>query len=152
VSAAHDARTTDLVVCTGRVAAPRHAVWDLVSDFGGVARWSIGPVSCTVDGVGVGAVRTVERGGRAVRERLERWDATEHSFSYSFVDDLPLPIQHLVATIALRGGDVTDILWSARGEVTDDDRGMVRDTLERFFSRRIGELQAIAPRLVAERG
>ena len=89
---------------------------------------------------------------RTVRERLEHWDATDHSFSYSFVDDLPLPVKHLVATIAVRGGDVSEITWSARGDVADSDRAVVRRTLDRFFTRRIGELQAIAPRLVAERG
>ena len=143
---------TELVVCTGTVAAPLKVVWDRVSDFGGVARWSVDPVNCTVDGAGVGGVRTVRRGDRTVRERLERWDATDHSFSYSFVDDLPLPVKHLVATIAVRGGDVSEITWSARGDVADSDRAVVRRTLDRFFTRRIGELQAIAPRLVAEHG
>ena len=126
-------------------------MWDLVSDFGGVARWSVGPVNCTVDGAGVGAVRTVQRGDRTVRERLEHWDATDHSFSYSFVDDLPLPVEHLVETIAVRGGDVSEITWSARGDVDEDDRAVVCRILDRFFTRRIGELQAIAPRRVAAR-
>jgi hypothetical protein len=83
---------------------------------------------------------------------LEHWDATDHSFSYSFVDDLPLPVEHLVATIAVRGGEVSEITWSARGDVADGDRAVVCRTLDRFFTRRIGELQVIAPRLVAERG
>ncbi len=147
-----DPAPAELVVCTGTVAAPLEVVWDLVSQFGGVARWSVDPVNCTVDGAGVGAVRTVQRGTRTVRERLEHWDATNHSFSYSFVDDLPLPVEHVVATIGVRGGDVSVITWSARGDVADANRAVVRRTLERFFTRRIGELQAIAPRLVAERG
>ena len=152
MSGRQDPAPTELVVCTGTVAAPLKVVWDLVSDFGGVGRWSVGPVNCTVDGAGVGAVRTVQRGDRTVRERLEHWDATDHSFSYSFVDDFPLPVEHLVATIAVRGGDVSEITWSARGDVADADRAVVRRTLDRFFTRRIGELQAIAPRLVAECG
>ena len=152
MSRTQDPVPAELVVCTGTVAAPLKVVWGLVSDFGGVARWSVDPVNCTVDGAGVGAVRTVQRGNRTVRERLEHWDATDHSFSYSFVDDLPLPVEHVVATIAVRGGDVSVINWSARGDVADADRAVVRRTLDRFFTRRIGELQAIAPRLVAERG
>ena len=143
---------TELVVCTGTVAAPLEVVWDLVSDFGGVDRWSVGPLTCTVDGAGVGAIRTAQRGDRTVRERLEHWDATEHSLSYSFVDDLPLPVEHLVATIAVRGGHVSEITWSARGDLADSDRAVVGRTLDRFVTRRIGELQAIAPGLVAERG
>lgn len=150
MSSAH-ATATELVACTATVAAPLDVVWELVSDFGGVDRWSAGAVTCTVDGVGVGAVRTVERDGRRVRERLERWDGSDHSLSYGFVDDVPLAVAHLVATIAVRGGDETDITWSARGEVADEDRVVVARTLERFFTRRIGELQAIAPRLAAER-
>ena len=152
MSGREDTAPTELAVCTGAVAAPLEVVWDLVSDFGGVGRWSVGPVSCTVDGAGVGAVRTVQREDRAVRERLEHWDATEHSFSYSFVDELPLAVEHLVATIAVRGGDVSEITWSAHGDVADGDRAAVHRSLERFFTRRIAELQAIAPRLAAERG
>ena len=87
-----------------------------------------------------------------MRERLEHWDASDHSFSYSFVDDLPLSVEHVVATIVVRGGDVSEITWSARGDVADADRAVVCHTLDRFFTRRIGELQAIAPRLVAECG
>jgi hypothetical protein len=151
---APDASGADLVVCTGTVAAPLSIVWDLVSDFGAVDRWSIDPVRCTVDGSGVGAIRTVQRGDRTVRERLEHWDATDHSFSYSFVDDMPLPVTDLVATISVRdastGGRETEITWSARGEVAEPDRAVVHDTLARFFTGRIGELQTIAARLVEE--
>jgi Polyketide cyclase / dehydrase and lipid transport len=147
-----DAVPTELVVCTGIVAAPLEVVWDLVSDFGGVGRWSVGPVNCTVDGAGVGAVRTVERGDQSVRERLEHWDATDHSLTYSFPDELPLPVERLVETIAVRGGDVSEITWSAWGDVGEDDRAVVCRILDRFFTRRIGELQAIAPQRVAEPG
>ena len=43
-----------------KVAAPADEVWELLGDFGGLARWC-GPVlqSCTVEGSGVGAVRTI---------------------------------------------------------------------------------------------
>ncbi len=139
---------TEIVVCTGFVAAPLERVWELVSDFGGVARWSIGPVSCTVEGSGVGAIRTIRRGDGVVRERLERWDATDHSFSYSFVDDIPLPVDDLVGTIAVRRARAsaaaeTEIVWSARGVVAAGDVPAVRDVLGPFFTHRIGELQAI---------
>jgi hypothetical protein len=139
--------TTEIVVCSGLVAAPVERVWDLVSDFGGVARWSIGPVRCTVDGSGVGAIRTIRRGDGVVRERLERWDATEHSFSYSFVDDVPLPVDDLVGTISVRPATASagesEIVWSARGAVAAGDVPAVRDVLGPFFTHRIGELQAI---------
>ena len=152
MSGHRDAAPAELVVCTGTVAAPLEVVWDLVSDFGGVARWSVGPVNCTVDGAGVGAIRTVQRGDQKVRERLEHWDATDHSLSYSFPDELPLPVERLVETIAVRGGDMSEITWRARGDVDEDDRAVVCRILDRFFTRRIGELQAIAPRRVAGRG
>lgn len=151
MSGRQDVPPTALVVCTGIVAAPLEVVWDLVSDFGGVGRWSVGPVKCTVDGAGVGAVRTVQRGDQKVRERLEHWDATDHSLSFSFPDELPLPVERLVETITVRGGDTSEITWSAHGDVDEDDRAVVCRILDRFFTRRIGELQAIAPRRVAAR-
>ncbi len=134
----------EIVVCTGAVAAPLSLVWDLVSDFGRVDRWSAGPVTCTVEGHGVGAIRTVRALDRTVRERLEEWDPVEHRLSYSFVDRVPLPVAELRVTIQLAGDEVTTIRWSASGDVDDAQRAVVAGIMGTFFERRIGELQTIA--------
>ena len=54
-----------------RVAASAESVWDLLGDFGGITRYSAGVESCTVQGSGVGAVRTIRLpGGLELQERL----------------------------------------------------------------------------------
>jgi len=50
---------------------PIDAVWAPLSLFGGLERWVDGVQTCTLEGHGVGAIRTVGRNGRSVRERLE---------------------------------------------------------------------------------
>lgn len=147
--ATHD-EAGELVACSGDIAAPVALVWGLVSDFGRVDRWSEGPVSCTIEGTGIGAVRTVRTPDREVRERLEGWDAIDHRISYSFVDELPLPVEHLVATIHLTGDTVTTIRWSACGTVLGAEHALVERTLRRFFDRRIDELRHIAAALARD--
>jgi Polyketide cyclase / dehydrase and lipid transport len=141
-----------IVTSTGAVAAPLPLVWALVSDFGRVDRWSAGPVTCTIEGSGVGAVRTVRTADRTVRERLESFDPVVHRLTYSFVDGVALPVEHLVASIEISGGDsASAIRWSMSGAVADADRAALAETLRRFFDRRIGELQAIAAALASGR-
>ena len=54
------------------VNASADRVWELFRDFGGISRFSQGIDSCTVEGEGVGAVRTLTMGGGLkLQERLE---------------------------------------------------------------------------------
>ena len=57
------------------VSAGADRVWELFRDFGGISRFSQGIDSCTVEGEGVGAVRTLTMGGGLkLQERLEAFD------------------------------------------------------------------------------
>ena len=62
--------------------APIDAVWSYFRDFGGVGKWGGGMVkSCTVEGEGVGAVRTIALAqGNPIRERLVQFDDADRSF------------------------------------------------------------------------
>lgn len=78
-------------------------VWAIMSDFGGVQRWSSAIEKCEVEGEGVGAVRTLTMpGGLTLRERLESLDAPGHRFSYSIVEPTPLPLRGYLSTVTLR--------------------------------------------------
>jgi carbon monoxide dehydrogenase subunit G len=88
------------VTISEKVAAPAAEVWELLGDFGGLARWC-GPVlqSCTVEGSGVGAVRTVGLpDGNSIRERLEGLDSSRRTLSYSIVGKSPIPVRDYLAT------------------------------------------------------
>ena len=83
------------------VEAPASAVWELASDFGGVDKWA-GPaiLGCSVEGEGVGAVRTLSLPGDAnFQEKLESFDEQARTLSYSIVDPSPLPLCGYLSTL-----------------------------------------------------
>ena len=75
-------------------------VWELFRDFGGISRFSQGIDSCTVEGEGVGAVRTLTMGGGLkLQERLEAFDDGGRTLSYAIIGDHPLPFDNYLSTI-----------------------------------------------------
>jgi hypothetical protein len=90
---------------TEEVEAPAQAVWDLLGDFGGVAKWSGSITSCEVEGQGVGAVRTLGMpGGLTLRERLESYEPAARRLSYSIVEPAPLPMTGYLSQLEVRDG------------------------------------------------
>ena len=86
-----------------RIDASAEAAWAVLGDF---AAAHIAAGICkriTVEGSGVGAVRTMvleERlGGGSVQERLEAFDAAERFMSYRLVDSGPVPFADYVGTL-----------------------------------------------------
>ncbi len=116
------------------VEAPAGAVWELVSDFGGVDKWA-GPAiqGCSVEGEGVGAVRSLTLPGDAVlQERLESFDEGERRLSYSIVEPTPIPLRNYLSTlqVAEEGPGRCRVVWSGRfepaGASEEQAAGMVR--------------------------
>jgi len=112
-----------------RVAASAAAVWELLRDFGGIQRFSTGIESCTVEGEGVGAVRTITMpGGVAIQERLEAFDDAARSLSYAIVAG-PIPVENYLATIHVsEDGDGCAIAWESDFESSlpeEQARGMI---------------------------
>ena len=101
-----------------RIEASADAVWELVGDFGGVQRFAAGIESCTVEGEGVGAVRTLKMpGGISLQERLETLDPAARTLQYSILPGAPLPLGDYLATIRLsEDGDACAICWSSTFE------------------------------------
>jgi hypothetical protein len=109
------------VKVTERVDASAEAVWDLLRDFGGVRRYSPAIEGCSVEGEGVGAVRTLTMpGGVSLQERLEAFDDAGRSLQYAITSG-PLPMENYLATIRVREeGDGCTIEWSS----TFDPKGV----------------------------
>lgn len=84
--------------------APADKVWALFRDFGGVGKWAGAMVkSCTCEGEGVGAVRTLALAqGNPLRERLVQFDDADRSFSYAIVGASDLPVEYYVGSVKLR--------------------------------------------------
>jgi hypothetical protein len=81
--------------------APADAVWKTIRDFGGIGKFIASVKGCTVEGSGVGAVRTLDFGeGPAIVERLEKLDDQARSLTYSIVS-APLPMEGYVSTMTI---------------------------------------------------
>jgi len=111
------------------VAASADAVWALLRDFGGIQRFSSGIESCTVEGAGVGAVRTITMpGGVQIQERLEAFDDSARSLSYAIVAG-PIPVTNYLSSIHVsEDGEGCTIAWGSDFESSlpaDQARGMI---------------------------
>ena len=83
------------------------AVWSVLHDFHRIDTWA-GRIRSAEpeDGTGpaaVGCTRrlTMEPDGRVVRERLVRYDAAGHRYSYEFAGDQPFPVRAYRGTVRL---------------------------------------------------
>jgi mxaD protein len=112
---------------------PVDAVWSYFRDFGGLMKWGGSMVkSCTVEGEGVGAVRTLSLAqGNPLRERLVQFDDADRSFSYAIIGPRDLPVDDYVGSVKLRadGPKRTAIDWigtfDARGAPEADAKRIV---------------------------
>jgi len=112
------------VVVRRRVTAPAERVWEILSDFAGIAKLSPAIQSCTVEGEGVGAVRTLGMpGGASIQERLEAHDEQAKTFSYSIIGNSPLPFNGYLSTVTVKpdGRDACLVDWRGRFEPKGED-------------------------------
>ena len=97
--------------------APSDAVWQTISDFGAVCKYSVMVTNCTVEGAGVGALRTLTNAdGSTIVERLEALDGTARRLSYALLTDTPFG--DCLTTMSVRGlgPNRTELAWSASYE------------------------------------
>jgi len=102
------------------VTAPAARVWELLGDFGGIAKWA-GPMieTCRVEGSGVGAVRTLGLpGGASIQERCEAYDAAGRALTYSIIGTSPIPIRNYRSTcqVVETGANQCRVDWEGRFE------------------------------------
>jgi carbon monoxide dehydrogenase subunit G len=107
-----------------RIEASADRVWELLRDFGGLQRYSPAIESCSVEGQGIGAVRTLGLpGGGKLVERLEAFDDAKRRLSYAIVAG-PIPVTDYLATIEVCDeGTGCRVDWSSTFEpkgISDD--------------------------------
>ena len=96
---------------------PADTIWQVISDFGAAGQYLAGVVDCTVEGAGVGALRTLTSAdGSAIVERLERLDPASQRLSYALLTDTPF--SNCLTTMAVRdlGSNQAELTWSATFE------------------------------------
>ena len=97
--------------------APADAIWQVIGDFGAAGHYLSGVVTCTVEGEGVGALRTLTSiDGSTIVERLETLDEVALKLSYALLTDTPF--RNCLTTMVVRdlGPDRAEVAWSATFE------------------------------------
>jgi hypothetical protein len=75
--------------------------------------------SCTVEGSGVGAVRTIGLpGGATIQERCEAYDPAGRALTYSIIGTSPIPIRGYTSTcrVVETGANECRVDWEGRFE------------------------------------
>jgi carbon monoxide dehydrogenase subunit G len=101
---------------------PISIVWSLLSGFGAIKGWMPRVHSCSVEGDGIGAIRTVSLGGMEIREKLEIYDPESYKISYRLLEPTGLPMTGGRGTVSLeaKGTGQTQITWTADAEETEE--------------------------------
>jgi hypothetical protein len=101
-------------------------VWQTLRDFGGIDKWAPGIADLSLQGAGVGAVRTMTfKDGSRVVERLESLNDDSRSLSYTILEST-LPVEGFVASLTVRemGASGCEVEWfstfGAKGAAEDD--------------------------------
>lgn len=121
-----------------KVGAPADAVFRDISNFGAVDRLEV-VESCTVEGSGVGAVRTINLANNMgkVIERLESYDPNARTYSYRIInDDCPLPVDGYVATVRVLedGPNACTVEWTGVFQPKGAPEEAVRPMIEGIYT------------------
>ena len=106
-----------LALTTIMIHASADTLWQVIGDFRAACQYLVMVVNCTVEGEGVGALRTLTSAdGSTIVERLEALDQAAHRLSYALLTDTPFG--NCLTTIALRdlGPRQAELEWSATFE------------------------------------
>jgi Polyketide cyclase / dehydrase and lipid transport len=99
--------------CKITIHARVDAVWRVISDFGAACHYLDMVVKCTVEGTGVGALRTLTSAdGGMVVERLETLDKDAYRLSYSLLTDTPFGNCLTTVTVRDLGQGQCELEWS----------------------------------------
>ena len=121
---------------------PIDKVWAVAGRFDGLEAWVDGVSACSVTGEGVGAVRTITRGG-IVREQLETLDPGRHEISYRVLAPHSLPADDVRGEITLRalGPAMTAFVWRSDAARFHTSPGPLGERIEDFYRASIQNLE-----------
>ncbi len=130
---------------TELIAQPIDAVWPVIAAFGGVQKWVPGLTECSVEGSGVGAIRTVVSRGNRVRERLEAIDEASRRLRYQILPPHTVPVDDLHGNIQLTvvDGTTTEITWWSDGTHFHVPKAEVGARIETFYRQSIEGLRKL---------
>jgi hypothetical protein len=117
--------------CKISIDIPADAIWRLIGDFGAACQYLVGVATCTVEGEGVGARRTLTSAdGSTIVERLETLDGAARRLSYALLTDTPFRNCLTTMTVRELGQSRAELEWSAAFEADGLPPEEARELLE----------------------
>lgn len=124
-------------------------VWGVIAGFGALRLWMPAAESCSLEGFGVGAVRTVRALGAVTREKLTVCDPGAYRLTYALQDPTILPACGVEGEMSLRalGDNKTELTWSSRAEQVLVPAKDLTAIIEPFYRDSIAGLKRALQRL-----
>ena len=116
------------------ICASGDAIWEIVGDFGNLARWLPAITSMRCTGSAPGSERSFTVGGQLIRERLLRRDERTRSLTYRLLDG-PLPVDRYESTLTVESIDtaVSNITWFTTCDAVGIDPERCKRLLQRVY-------------------
>ena len=127
------------------LSAPIGDVWAITSAFGALKAWMPAVTGCSLEGAGLGAVRTVSlRNGAVSLERLDKVDPARHRVRYAITAPGLSVSRGMVSGTDLEslGPQRTRLTWEITAEAIEN-ADLIRPVLENFVLENIGGLAAL---------
>ena len=134
-------------------------VWAITGEFGGLKNWLPGIDACRVEGHGAAdkggnAVRIVDVfDGSVTKERLESFDAVNHTYSYSIIEAKGLDASneyYATFTVTPLGDNRCRVDWSARFKlpvsVLPEKAERAKQKIAQMYTMCLQNLQAVLAR------
>lgn len=119
-----------------RIQAPAEKVWQTVGDFNGLPKFVEAATKSSMEGEGVGALRTLTLpDGAEIVEKLESLDDEAKSLSYSILSG-PLPVDGYIANmkISAAGAEACELEWSSTFEPKGVSEAEAREAIEGIYN------------------
>lgn len=120
-----------VVTETGSFTVPAEKLWELVADFGAIAKIMDGIDECIVEGEGIGATRSIPGRDGTIVESLDVLDHGKMTLVYSIVSG-PMPFKDYSAemVVSADGEDSCRLAWTG----TFEANGVPAEKAERIAS------------------
>jgi hypothetical protein len=103
--------------CKTTINVPADAIWQVISDLRAACQYLAWVVICTVEGKGVGALRTLTGAdGSILVERLDALDQATQRLSYALLTDTPFGNCLTTMAVRDRGSSQAELEWSVTFE------------------------------------
>ena len=113
------------------VNAPADAIWQVIGDLHAACQYLARVVNCTVEGEGVGALRTLTSAdGSTIVERLETLDEADHRLSYALLTDTPFGNCLTTVTVRDLSQGQCELEWSATFQAAGIPASEAQEMLE----------------------